>query len=358
MRHLHGFPGRRRLRQEEGAVAVLVGMLLFVLIGAAALAIDLGSGYATKRSLVTDLDAAALAGARTMADELRSDRGACDGGPSAGLRAAVDGAVGQLVAANGGTTDVVDVEVDCDRRTVRVRGDKQAQTTFAPLLGVDEIRPAGYAMAKAVDSGGGPILPLTVCKDAPEIAAFLGPSAAPGLLATLPHESTAGDICGGSESNYGYWGESSASTLRAWMKTKEPTMVHVQLDPPECTAPKMAGQPGWCAGETGHKNSVLQALKERPSNASCSVDAPASDCEILTILLHSHFECEANCANNAAFQPYGFLDVLIREVRTEPGELLLELTSTRLATDASSTPTTSSYLCSADGAPSGDPGCD
>jgi hypothetical protein len=349
---------RQRVRDEEGAVAVLVGMLLFVLIGAAALAIDLGSGYATKRSLVTDLDAAALAGARTMADELRANRGACDGGPSAGLRAAVDSAVEQLIAANGGATDVVDVEIDCERRTVRVQGDQQAQTTFAPLLGVTEIRPAGYAMAKAVDSGGGPILPLTVCKDAPEIASFLSADAKPGDRTTLPHESTVGDICGGSEPNYGYWGEGSASGLRAWMEMEEPEMVYVQLDPPVCEAPKMASQPGWCAGETGHKSSVLKALKDRPSNTTCSADSDANDCEILTILLHSHFACESNCASGAAFRPYGFLDVLIREVDTGDGTLMLELMSTRIAADGSSTPTTSSHMCSADGAPSGDPGCD
>jgi hypothetical protein len=345
------------MHDEDGAIAVLVALSLTVLIGAAALAIDLGSGFATKRDLVTDLDAAALAGARSLADGLRDNPKSCPSAPTGPLRKSVEDAVAAVLAANGGATDAAKPEIDCDRRTVRVEGSQRAQTTFAPLMGVDEIRPSGYAMAKAVDSGGGPILPLTICKDANPIAPFFGDPMPVGMTVTIPHQSTVDDLCGGSQPNFGFWGEGNASQLKSWMEGTPPDNVEVRLSPLECTAPKTSPVPGWCNGETGKKVSVMQSLKNRPSNTGCNLHSPASNCEVLTILLHDQFTCSGNCADSAIFKPYGFLDVLVRQV--EPDEhIVVELAGLRIGADATSDPVTGSALCSADGAPSGDPGCD
>ena len=57
-----------KTRAEDGATAVLVAICLLLLVGAGAIAIDLGSAWTTKRSLVVDTDSAALAGARVLAD--------------------------------------------------------------------------------------------------------------------------------------------------------------------------------------------------------------------------------------------------------------------------------------------------
>jgi hypothetical protein len=348
---------RGRLHDEEGAIAVLVALSLTVLIGAAALAIDLGSGFATKRDLVTDLDAAALAGARTLADGLRENPKSCTSAPTGPLRKAVEDSVAAMLAANGGVTDGEKPTIDCARRTVRVEGSQQARTTFAPLMGVEEIRPSGYAVAKAVDSGGGPILPLTICKDSSAIAPFFGEPTPVGLTVTIPHQSTVDDLCGGSQPNFGFWGESGASELKSWMETSPPDSVDVRLSPLRCTAPKASPEPGWCNGETGKKVSVMQSLKARASSSGCNLHSPAANCEVLTILLHDQFTCAGNCANDAIFKPYGFLDVLVRDV--DPDEhITVELVGLRLGEDATSDPMTSSALCSADGAPSGDPGCD
>jgi hypothetical protein len=348
---------RRRLGDEDGAVAVLVALSLTVLIGAAALAIDLGSGYATKRDLVTDLDAAALAGARSLADGLRDDPTSCPSSPTGPLRTAVEDAVDTVLAANGSAADAEEPEIDCARRTVRVEGSQRARTTFAPLMGVEEIRPSGYAIARAVDSGGGSILPLTICKDASAIAPFFGEPTPVGMTVKIPHESTVDDLCGGSQPNFGFWGENNASGLKSWMETSPPDSVDVRLSPLECTAPKASSEPGWCNGETGKKVSVMHSLKSRSSNSGCTLHSPAASCEVLTILLHDQFMCVGNCANDAHFRPYGFLDVLVRDVDPEE-HITVELVGLRLGEDATSEPVTSSALCSADGAPSGDPGCD
>ena len=51
----------RRLKPDEGVVLVLVAGLLVVLLGMAALAVDLGSLYSERRQLRNGADAAALA---------------------------------------------------------------------------------------------------------------------------------------------------------------------------------------------------------------------------------------------------------------------------------------------------------
>ena len=56
----------RIFKQERGAVLVLVGVLMFVLIGFAALAIDLGHLYVVRNELQNAADSGALAGAHNL----------------------------------------------------------------------------------------------------------------------------------------------------------------------------------------------------------------------------------------------------------------------------------------------------
>jgi Flp pilus assembly protein TadG len=55
------------LHKEDGAAAVVVALMLVVLMGFGALAVDVGSLYKARREMVTAADAAALAGARQLA---------------------------------------------------------------------------------------------------------------------------------------------------------------------------------------------------------------------------------------------------------------------------------------------------
>ena len=54
-------------RGEEGAVAIIVALLLVVLMAAVALTVDVGGLYLRRRALVNGADAGALAAARTCA---------------------------------------------------------------------------------------------------------------------------------------------------------------------------------------------------------------------------------------------------------------------------------------------------
>ncbi len=60
-------PTDRAERSERGAVAITVALSLVVLMGAAALAVDLGYVWSQRRNMVTATDAAALAAARDYA---------------------------------------------------------------------------------------------------------------------------------------------------------------------------------------------------------------------------------------------------------------------------------------------------
>ena len=57
---------RRRSRDEEGVVLVLIAVGLVVFLGVAAVAIDLGVGYASSRQMQNSADAAAMAGAQEL----------------------------------------------------------------------------------------------------------------------------------------------------------------------------------------------------------------------------------------------------------------------------------------------------
>ena len=58
---------RRRPNEQEGAVAILVAILLIVLLAAVAMSVDAGGLYLRRRALVNGSDSAALAAARTCA---------------------------------------------------------------------------------------------------------------------------------------------------------------------------------------------------------------------------------------------------------------------------------------------------
>jgi Flp pilus assembly protein TadG len=62
---MRSLSGRAPYRRQDGAVAVLVALMLVVLMAAVALAVDSGGLYLRRRSLVNGADAAALAAART-----------------------------------------------------------------------------------------------------------------------------------------------------------------------------------------------------------------------------------------------------------------------------------------------------
>lgn len=153
-------------RQETGAVAVVVAICLMGLLGIAALAIDLGSAWSTKRNLVTDTDAAALAGAKLLQRDCTN----------LGIATTEARSVLRANAGAGASIPDADILVEpvpgsgvCEALRVTYTG--EAQTTFAGAVGTStlEVLSSSTAVVPVVSAGG--LRPITVCLSDPAVGA-------------------------------------------------------------------------------------------------------------------------------------------------------------------------------------------
>lgn len=157
-----------RLHGHEGASAVIVAISLLLLFGAGAIAIDLGSAWQTKRGLIVDTDAAALAAARVAADE----------GCTANAKQAADDFLSRNIGE--AVTLVEPDEYRCNTtndlttpNTVEIEFTNASQQTLSGALGADEIDV--YASSTAEFNGGdfGDLRPIAACASDAAIAAAL-----------------------------------------------------------------------------------------------------------------------------------------------------------------------------------------
>lgn len=353
----HGRP------EEEGAVAIIVAVSMIMFFAAAAIAVDLGSAWSTKRDLNTDLDAAALAGARTLADEVRNDPSLC--GPVLGtseLNSEVRASVRSLLVANGNRADVAngDITIDCDRMTVRVAGSQPATTAFAGVLGVTELKPSGYAIARAVNGEGGNVLPLTLCNDIEPLTSWLAADAPPGTDATIVYGEGPRDECGGAPGNWGWFGASSTSGLRTLIDNGYPGLI--TLPPDRSCEGSAQTEDGWCNGDTGAKANLLEpppTSQPTIDRLKCDALIPWQDCPVYTFMVHDDLR---GTGTGVDYSQVAFLDAVIRGANqagnTKNSTISLVLIEWRTGPGKSSAGPNSSSLCSADGAPGGDPNCD
>lgn len=123
-----------RSRDEKGQAMVLTVLFLTVLLGCAALVLDVGSWFREQRGAQAAADAAALAGAQALPESTAT---------SSALAA-------QYLAANGGGTGEFAWSSDrapSDTITVKVRRD--APGVFAKLFGIDSVDVGATARARS-----------------------------------------------------------------------------------------------------------------------------------------------------------------------------------------------------------------
>jgi Flp pilus assembly protein TadG len=121
------------MRQEHGAVAVMVAILLVVLLGMLALVIDLGRAVGIRREMVNAADAAALAAAQQCA---------LNRGPASAIAAANETATLNDPAAG---PVAIEIDPECvpgavsstDPKTVTVTYSRTVDYFVAPILGFD-----------------------------------------------------------------------------------------------------------------------------------------------------------------------------------------------------------------------------
>lgn len=135
-------------RDERGGTLALVAVTMVVLLGMAALAVDLSMGYATRAEAQRVADAAALAGGSAFMD---FPQGIAS---QPALERAYEYAVNQSLRGEPVDSSEVTVQIDVNERLVRVWIQRLGVPTwFARVIGFDDIDIAAVAAAKAMLAG-------------------------------------------------------------------------------------------------------------------------------------------------------------------------------------------------------------
>jgi hypothetical protein len=375
-----------RRRREDGSIAVVTALLLVVFLGVTAIAVDLGSAWSTRQDAITDVDAAALAAARTFeADRLFGNTwyhgdnvsdpypgsGASsygqpnpfhkcgEVGGSASMRILVVDEARAVLQANRGASALGEVTIHCPTRTVTVTARQTAEAVVA-----DEVTAEVRAVARAVEREGGDLMPVALCLDTPGIQDFLAAADPVGMRRTLPFESSpTEERCGqASAPNWGWWGASNTATLRSWARRTIPAGVDVSLPPDtSCTGPAQPTSEH-CVGDTGLRSAALGygGLRTR----ECPMSLALERCQVVTFVVFDELICSgpdgSNCASGAEYRPYAFLDAIVRNVQPNTPAASIELEFRAWRDDPEDPPTgqITSYLCDVDGTPADHDACE
>jgi hypothetical protein len=127
---------RQRFHDERGAVAVIVGLALVVLLGMLALTVDLGRAVGIRRDMVNASDAAALAAAQECAAGNGSGAATAAANDTAGLNDSE------------ATPVTITIDPECESGDIQSANLKKVTVTYermvdyfvAPVLGFDDVR--------------------------------------------------------------------------------------------------------------------------------------------------------------------------------------------------------------------------
>jgi len=161
-------------RNESGQALVLMVVFVVSLLGMAALVLDVGSWYRSKRNLQATADAAALAGAQALPDTPGN----------------ASGIAGQYATKNAPDLASADYSVSSnivpnDRMTVHVT--RPAPGFFAKLFGVDSVQVGANASAQSEGMEKARwVAPITVRNTHPMLAGAGCPCYGPENETTLP----------------------------------------------------------------------------------------------------------------------------------------------------------------------------
>lgn len=245
-------------QDEQGAVAVVVAILLVVLFGFTALAVDGGAIYSEHRQLRNGADAGSLAVAQDLAKavveqdlspsvgdlglpfystaEYYADANASDGASD------VDSVtLGTVEDDNGNTVDLTNAGEVTVVTLVNDAGENELAHWFAPVIGIDSspIRASASAIyGPVVSIGAG--FPVAICEELyagpdtfVEIEIKVGP---PGQEEEVPTECQHSDNWDGPSPGNFNWLETDGSTCEAELTIDDESQGDPGADmPPECT---------------------------------------------------------------------------------------------------------------------------
>ena len=130
---------------QRGSTLPIISLMLFALVGFAALAIDVGFWYTDKRAAQDGADAAALAGALSLRPDVPSTW------PAA--RAVAASYLGKN-ALDAAAADIFNVTVDSANDSVYVQARRPSQSFFSGVFGVGAPTPQASATATVRSARG------------------------------------------------------------------------------------------------------------------------------------------------------------------------------------------------------------
>ncbi|MFA5787820.1 MAG: pilus assembly protein TadG-related protein [Actinomycetota bacterium] len=353
-----------RLRDERGVSAIIVAIALVLLFGAAALSIDAGSVWKTRRDLITDTDAAALAAARYLSG---ARPGACLLAAAQGRGSAAFQEALSVLGENDLRTELEPglegFQIVCvgEAGLVRVRARLGAHLTFAPVLGFNDIRvfsgsTAQFGPLSSVTN----LRPIGLCAADEHIGEWIAAQGNPNdpvykLLRGLPDPTTPGltdhpeyagagvvhripftksqdSDCGDSEGNWGWLDfngnepPNGADALKEWLldgydgfvydgSTYPPTLGGNTPGDEDC---EVRGpddnSPDPCEGNPGANDSTKSALNE----ILCPAGTAADNCPFSFPVVV--YDTVTGTGSNAEYHLVGFLGVVLRGYNKVTGQ--------------------------------------
>jgi hypothetical protein len=154
---------RDRARDERGLVVVWLAIMMVVLLGIAALVLDLGHARETKREVQNAADAAALGAAQDLPVRSAADAEAKSLAATnlSGIVPQWSGCQDSARLATFSSTSCISFDSSFTRVRVHVP-DSQVDTSFAKILGIDTIGVRAAAEAQIVSAGLGTIQPFAL----------------------------------------------------------------------------------------------------------------------------------------------------------------------------------------------------
>lgn len=304
--------------RQEGAVAPLFAIMLVMFFAAGAIAIDLGGAWETKRDLITDLDAAALAGARAAA----LDPSDCT---------AVRDAAEDLLLENNPDADLSKLTVDCPVTIegptgyVRVESSQESLVSLGRISRDDNIQVAGASAARY-----GPVQvasnlkPLIVCHEYPGVADLLDDPEAYFALDSkppvfLPVNNTHPDPvveaeCGTPPSLWGWTcftaSPCNSNSAQEYVENGYQGNVDVGTADESGDCDADTPTPDNCLAQTG---SLGGAPADEAEKQICPAATPAAECEhTWTIVIYDEY---IDNPGKDYYTPYAFVSLVVRDVQ-------------------------------------------
>ena len=219
---------------DDGVVAILVALLASVLFVLAAFAVDIGNAYAVARQQSVAADAAVLAAAAKVGEALPVGQPCTQALlDSVGANAIAKTTADLYNTANsrtGATEPVVSATVTCptfDALEVRVDNSHPVKTTLAGVIGISQITPTSYAVARYQRTlGAGGLRPWAICD-----STVLQAQANPGTTYATGIDTQAGPCNSVASGNWGGvdfdGGSNGATDLATWTMNGYPKPVTI-----------------------------------------------------------------------------------------------------------------------------------